>query len=133
MVRQLKQGEILWYAPDHDYGPRNSAFIPFFVVSPAVTTVGTHFLWQQAAKPAIVLMTPLRHPQGGSYAVQLHPPLTLSLPNNAVAMACQLNQASETEILRAPEQYLWLHRRFKTRPPGEQSPPSLEHKRCLGG
>lgn len=44
MIRNLKAGEILWYAPDHDYGPRKSVFAPLFAVDKAATTTGTYIL-----------------------------------------------------------------------------------------
>ncbi|WP_253306620.1 LpxL/LpxP family Kdo(2)-lipid IV(A) lauroyl/palmitoleoyl acyltransferase [unidentified bacterial endosymbiont] len=118
MVKQLKRGAILWYAPDHDYGPNNSVFVPFFAVKQAATTLGTHFLVRHA-NPAVVLFTPLRHPEGQGYSVMLQPPLATPLPADPVAATTLMNQAIETEILRAPGQYMWLHRRFKTRPVGE--------------
>jgi Kdo2-lipid IVA lauroyltransferase/acyltransferase len=120
MVKQLKQGEVLWYAPDHDYGPKNSLFVPFFGVQQAATTLGTYFLVRHA-DPAIVLFSPLRRPQGQGYTVVLQPPLAIPLPSDAVALTTQMNQAIETEILRAPGQYMWLHRRFKTRPVGDST------------
>lgn len=125
MVRQLKQGEILWYAPDHDYGPRTSAFTPFFAVDKAATTLGTHFLWRQS-QAAIMLVIPKRLPQGKGYTVQLLPPLNVAANCEPIELARQLNQKMEQAILQVPEQYLWLHRRFKTRPAGE---PSLYHSR----
>lgn len=120
MVRQLKQGAVLWYAPDHDYGPSNSLFVPFFGVEQAATTLGTHFLVRHA-NPAVVLFSPLRRQQGLGYRVVLQPPLASPLPDDPVAATTLMNQAIEAEILRAPGQYMWLHRRFKTRPVGEPS------------
>lgn len=120
MVKQLKQGAVLWYAPDHDYGPNNSLFVPFFAVQQAATTLGTHFLVRHA-NPAVVLFTPLRRSEGQGYSVMLQPPLATPLPADPVAATTLMNQAIETEILRAPGQYMWLHRRFKTRPVGDPS------------
>lgn len=44
MIRALKQGDIIWYAPDHDYGPRSSVFVPLFAVDKAATTTGSYVL-----------------------------------------------------------------------------------------
>ncbi|AYC19561.1 Lipid A biosynthesis lauroyltransferase [Dickeya dianthicola] len=120
MIRALKQGEIIWYAPDHDYGPRSSVFVPLFAVKNAATTVGSYML-ARAAKPAIVPFVPRRLPDGRGYELiiqpaQLHIPL-----ESEEATAAWMNKLIEENILLAPDQYMWLHRRFKTRPAGEPS------------
>lgn len=118
MIRALKHGELVWYAPDHDYGPKNSVFAPFFAVEKAATTIGTTIL-VKLAQPAIIPFTPKRE-KNGYYSVLVTPPLENYPLDNDVAAATFMNRAIELEILKAPEQYMWLHRRFKTRPNGEQ-------------
>lgn len=117
MIRALKKGEMVWYAPDHDYGPKNSVFAPFFAVDKAATTIGTTILIK-FAQPAIIPFTPKRE-KDGHYTVSIAPPLDGYPLNNEIAGATFMNKAIEHEILKAPEQYMWLHRRFKTRPKGE--------------
>ncbi len=120
MIRALKQGEIIWYAPDHDYGPRNSVFVPLFAVKHAATTVGSYML-ARAAKPAIVPFVPRRLPDGKGYELLIRPAqLDIPLENEATT-AAWMNKLVEENILLAPDQYMWLHRRFKTRPDGEPS------------
>lgn len=116
MVRALKQGELLWYAPDHDYGPKNSVFAPFFAVEKAATTIGTRIL-VKLAHPVVIPFTPKR--VSGGYQVLISPPLENYPLDDDIAAATFVNHAIEKEILNAPEQYMWLHRRFKTRPAGE--------------
>lgn len=116
MVRALKNGEILWYAPDHDYGPKNSVFAPFFAVDKAATTVGTSIL-VKLAQPAIIPFTPKRE-NNGQYIVSVSPPLKNYPQDNNISAAIFMNKTIEKEILKAPQQYMWLHRRFKTRPVG---------------
>ncbi|QIQ22292.1 Kdo(2)-lipid IV(A) acyltransferase [Zophobihabitans entericus] len=118
MIRSLKQGEMLWYAPDHDYGPKNSVFVPFFAVEKAATTVGTSILVKMA-DPNIVPFTPKRDKKG--YTLVIQPALVGFPKDDETAAAAFMNKAIEKEILQAPEQYMWLHRRFKTRPKGEPS------------
>lgn len=118
MVRALKNGEILWYAPDHDYGPKNSVFAPFFAVDKAATTIGTSIL-VKLAQPVIIPFTPKRE-SNGLYAVSVSPPLKNYPQDNNISAAIFMNKAIEKEILKAPEQYMWLHRRFKTRPDGDK-------------
>lgn len=120
MISALRKGEILWYAPDHDYGPRNSVFAPFFAVPQAATTVGTSILMRQA-NPVILPFTPKRHADGSGYTVMItEPPEGFPMKDTAEAAAF-MNKIVEKEILKAPELYMWLHRRFKTRPAGELS------------
>lgn len=120
MVRALKQGELMWYAPDHDYGPRSSVFAPFFAVEKAATTTGSYMLVRMG-KSAIIPFTPRRLPEGKGYELLIQPAIeNFPLDNEFKAAAC-MNKVIEKEILLAPDQYMWLHRRFKTRPEGEAS------------
>ncbi|GKX56875.1 lipid A biosynthesis lauroyltransferase [Leminorella grimontii] len=120
MIRSLKQGELLWYAPDHDYGPRNSVFAPFFAVEKAATTIGTSIL-MRAANPQLIPFTPMRNRDNSGYTVVIDAPLEGFPMDDQTAAAAFMNQAIEKQIAIAPEQYMWLHRRFKTRPEGEPS------------
>lgn len=120
MIRALKKGEIVWYAPDHDYGPRASVFVPFFGVEQAATTTGTWTL-ARLSGAAIVPMVPRRKPHGQGYELIILPPEfspPLETPENT---AQWMNHIIEQCIMMAPEQYMWLHRRFKTRPDGVAS------------
>ena len=120
MVRALKNGEIIWYAPDHDYGPRASVFAPLFAVKDAATTSGTWML-AKMSKACVVPFVPRRKPDGKGYELiilepECNPPLV-----DAETTAAWMNTIVEKCILMAPEQYMWLHRRFKTRPEGVPS------------
>lgn len=120
MIRALKQGEILWYAPDHDYGPRSSVFVPLFAVEKAATTAGSYML-ARSAKPAVVPFVPRRLPAGKGYELIIQP-AELDIPvENEIATATWMNHIIEQNIMLACDQYMWLHRRFKTRPQGESS------------
>lgn len=121
MIRALKQDEIVWYAPDHDYGPRNSVFAPFFAVPDAATTGGSYMLIK-SARPAVVPFVPRRKPGGKGYELVILPDTGPSLyDRNAAQVAAGMNKTIESAIRLAPEQYMWLHRRFKTRPDGQPS------------
>ena len=120
MIRALKEGEIVWYAPDHDYGPRSSVFVPLFAVEQAATTTGTYIL-ARMGKPAIIPFNAIRAEDGSGYTMIIQPRLEdFPLENETVAAAA-MNKVVEQEILRAPNQYMWMHRRFKTRPKGMPS------------
>lgn len=120
MIRALKNGEIIWYAPDHDYGPKASVFAPFFAVPDAATTRGSYMLIR-AGKPAIIPFVPRRLPHAQGYELIILPDAQGMTTDSEEATAAAMNQLLEHAILLAPEQYMWLHRRFKTRPAGSPS------------
>ena len=120
MVQALKQGESVWFAPDQDYGPKGSTFAPLFAVEKAATTNGTYVL-SRLAKPAMVPIMLIRNPGNDGYKLIIEPILENYPHKDESAAAAYMNKVIESQIMRAPEQYLWLHRRFKTRPPGEAS------------
>lgn len=119
IIRALKQGELVWYAPDHDYGAKNSVFAPFFSVEQTGTTIGTLLLVRQT-QASLIPFTPIRD-EHGFYTISVCKPLVGYPQDDKEAAAAFMNKAIEDEILRAPTQYMWLHRRFKTRPEGMPS------------
>ncbi|MFS7309483.1 kdo(2)-lipid IV(A) palmitoleoyltransferase [Rahnella inusitata] len=120
MVHALKKGEAVWFAPDQDYGPRGSVFAPLFAIDEAATTSGTYML-ARLAKPALITVVLVRKPAGKGYDLVIQPALQDYPIDDELAAAAYMNRVIETEIMRAPDQYLWLHRRFKTRPAGTPS------------
>jgi len=120
MVHALKKGEAVWFAPDQDYGPRGSVFAPLFAVDEAATTSGTYML-MRLAKPALVTVVLVRKDHAKGYDLVIQPALKDYPIDDEMAAAAYMNRVVEHEIMRAPDQYLWLHRRFKTRPAGTPS------------
>ncbi|EGT3573498.1 Kdo(2)-lipid IV(A) acyltransferase [Citrobacter sp. ANG330] len=120
MIKALKKGEVVWYAPDHDYGPRASVFVPFFAVEQAATTSGTWML-ARMSNACLVPFVPRRKPDGKGYQLIMLPPECSPPLDDAETTAAWMNQVIEKCIMMAPEQYMWLHRRFKTRPAGVPS------------
>ncbi|MCZ0944048.1 MAG: LpxL/LpxP family Kdo(2)-lipid IV(A) lauroyl/palmitoleoyl acyltransferase [Gammaproteobacteria bacterium] len=113
----LKAGHAIWYAADQDYGPKHSVFAPFFGVS-AATITATAQLARHNGSP-VLMMSQHRDPEERSWTIRFEPPLANFPSGDAPSDAAAVNQAIEKAVRRAPEQYLWLHRRFKTRPPGK--------------
>ncbi|MDA3914100.1 LpxL/LpxP family Kdo(2)-lipid IV(A) lauroyl/palmitoleoyl acyltransferase [Oleiagrimonas sp.] len=115
-VRYLKRGGTMWYAPDQDMRSKDSVFVPFFGV-PAATITATHHL----ARLSGALVIPFFHRRlpGGGYAICLDPPLEDFPGADVTADTARVNTAIERMVRAAPEQYLWVHKRFKTRLPGE--------------
>ena len=120
MVHALKQGEAVWFAPDQDYGPKGSVFAPLFAVPQAATTSGTWML-ARMAKPAMVTVVLIRKEDGSGYELVIQPELQDYPLHDEQQAAVYMNRVIEGEIMRAPNQYMWLHRRFKTRPAGATS------------
>ncbi|MTD27937.1 kdo(2)-lipid IV(A) palmitoleoyltransferase [Erwinia sorbitola] len=120
MVQALKQGEAVWFAPDQDYGPKGSVFAPLFAVPEAATTSGTWML-ARMAKPALITVVLIRKEDGSGYELVIQPELKDYPIENEQLAAEYMNRVIEREIMRAPNQYMWLHRRFKTRPAGANS------------
>ena len=120
VLRALKAGHAIWYAADQDYGPKHSVFAPFFGIS-AATITATAQLARHNGSP-VLMMSQHRDPARRSWTIRFEPPLADFPCGDAQRDAATVNEAIEKAVRRAPEQYLWLHRRFKTRPPEELRP-----------
>lgn len=116
-LRALQGGRAIWYAADQDYGPKHSVFAPFFGVS-AATITATAQLARHNGSP-VLMMSQHRNIKERTWTIRFEPPLADFPSGDAQRDATAVNQAIEQAVRRCPAQYLWLHRRFKTRPPGE--------------
>ncbi|MEO4047711.1 lipid A biosynthesis lauroyl acyltransferase [Pseudomonas sp. CAU 1711] len=117
MLKVLRAGRAIWYAPDQDYGPKQSLFVPLFGISAATVTATSKFA--RLGKARVVPFTQERLADGSGYRLVIHPPLE-DFPGASEEADClRINQWIEQAVSQHPEQYLWAHRRFKTRPEGE--------------
>lgn len=117
-IRHLKQGGILWYAPDQDMRGKDTVFAPFFGV-PAATITATH----QLARLTGCAVVPFFHRrEGAHYVLRIAPPLEDFPSADAVVDSTRVNAQIEAMVREAPEQYLWIHRRFKRQPEGVTPP-----------
>lgn len=114
MLRALKANHPVWYPPDQDYGRRHSVFAEFFG-HPAATITMTARIAKISGAPVVPFYF-RRLPGFKGYELVFHPPLEDFPSGDDVADASRLNAVLETEIRGNIEQYLWVHRRFKTRP-----------------
>jgi KDO2-lipid IV(A) lauroyltransferase len=114
-IRYLKRGGTIWYAPDQDMHGKDSVFVPFFGI-PASTITATHHLARLSG--AVVIPTFHKRDEGGGYRLRLEAPLSGFPSGDVVADTARLNACIERMVREAPAQYLWVHRRFKTRPEG---------------
>ena len=124
MLRVLRAGRAIWYAPDQDYGRKQSLFVPLFGIPAATVTATSKFA--RLGKARVIPFTQMRLADGSGYRLTIHPPLE-DFPGASEEDDClRINQWIEQVISECPEQYLWAHRRFKTRPteddPGEYAP-----------
>ena len=135
MIRELKRGHAVWYAPDQNYGGTSQVvFVPFFGV-PALTVTTTGRLAQMTGA-AVVPFFPVRLPGSHGYRIRVMPALEGFPSSDDVADTRRVTALVEGAVLEAPEQYLWVHRRFKTRPRGEAGfypwpPPKRKRQRRL--
>jgi len=117
-LKRLKQGRAIWYAADQDYGRKHSVFAPFFGTE-AATIVATSRFARLNNSP-VLFMRQSRNEQRMRWEIHFSPILEDFPSGDDLADAQRLNSLLEEQIRLQPEQYLWLHKRFKTRPEGTQ-------------
>ncbi|PSU43620.1 lipid A biosynthesis acyltransferase [Photobacterium frigidiphilum] len=116
MLKVLKKGDRLWYLPDHDYGPHNSIFAPFFAVEQAASTAGSSVLIDATRCAVISGVTVV---ENNHYTLHVGNDLSNKIERrNPLSAASILNQELENMINRDIPAWMWLHKRFKTRPKG---------------
>lgn len=118
ILRGLKDNKVIWYAPDQDFSRGKYVFAPFMGI-PATSLTMTSRLAKSSGAPVLPFYSQ-RLPGSQGYLIKLSPPLANFPSGDDIADATRINEAIEQQVRKAPEQYLWLHRRFKTRPPGEE-------------
>ena len=119
LLRAIRRGEAFFNLPDMDFGERDAAFVPFFGV-PAATLLAP----SRMARAMNMVVQPVvaeTLPGGAGYRVRFLDPWPDFPSDDALADTAAMNRWIETEIRRNPAQYLWVHKRFKTRPAGEPS------------
>jgi len=115
LLRALRSGAPVWYAPDQAHRRQNSALVDFFGVPAMTNTALTQLVRLSGAR--VVPYLPHRRADGSGYDVRILPALENFPGASAEADALRINQLFEAHIRAAPDQYYWVHRRFKGRPP----------------
>jgi len=128
-IDALKSGEVVWYAPDQSQSKRKGVFAPFFGI-PASTLKATTRLARMTGA-AVLPFGIVRLPDARGYALEIGPALENFPGASEVEDATRFNALIEAQVRRHPEQYLWVHRRFKSRPTGQPKlyPPSPRQAR----
>jgi KDO2-lipid IV(A) lauroyltransferase len=117
LIRAIRKGWAFFNLPDMDFGARDAAFVPFFGV-PAATLLAPSRMARaldMVVQPVVAEMLP----GGAGYRVRFLEPWTDFPSDDPLADTARMNRWIEAEIRRDPAQYLWVHKRFKTRPAGE--------------
>ena len=117
MIRGLKKGHAAWYAPDQDFRGKDMIFTPFFGVQASALTAPARFAEMTGA--AVVPYYIMRKPNAQGYKLVILPALENFPTGNIEEDALVVNQTLEHLIMQNPEQYLWVHKRYKNRPEGE--------------
>ena len=119
IIRALKNNAIVWYAPDQDYGLKYSVFAPFFEIPAATITMPARLA--KISQTQVLPCCYYRMDNAAGYQLIIYPALQDFPSGDPKQDASRVNQAIENAIRQKPEQYLWMHRRFKRRPKGEAS------------
>lgn len=120
LIKAMDQGELCLYLPDQDYGKAQSIFVPFGGVEQTATTTGT-LMFASRANCVPLLISPQYSETG--YLLKIYPPISYLADTKPEEALTQLNSDLLSCINEQPESYLWMHKRFKTRP--ESEPESL--------
>ena len=113
MVRRLREGGLVWYAPDQSYNRKGAEVVPFFGV-PSMHTTATSTL-ARLGKAAVLPFFPQRMPDG-HYLITISPAFENFPSDDPVADTREYVRVLEEHIERCPEQYFWVHRKFKNLP-----------------
>ncbi len=116
MIQYIKEGGAVWYAADQDFGKKCEVFVPFFGVNAGCITTPSWIANESGA--TVMQVSQFRHPNG-QYEIAFSPILE-GFGENPEQDAKDWNEQLELAIRRYPDQYLWLHKRFKTRKKGEK-------------
>ena len=111
LITALKANEPVWYAPDQSYRNKGAQMVPFFGV-PCATNVATSRLAKMTGAAVLPYM-PERLPGNQGYKMTIFPALKNFPSDDAIADTLRYHHFIESQVRKVPEQYFWIHRRFK--------------------
>ena len=117
IIKAINNSLPIWYAPDQDLGKNNSVFAPFFGIQTATASATARLAKNNNTR--VIPYSFIRTKKG--YSMSFEKPIANYPSNDPVQDATVVNQILEKQIGKTPEQYLWIHRRFKTRPNDEKN------------
>lgn len=117
LIKGIKKQIPTWYAPDQDFRAERNVFAPFMGVQAATITASSRLA--QVSNSVMLPFYPERKTDGSGYILRIEPPLENFPSGDDKADAAQINASIEKFIREQPGNYMWIHKRFKTRPNGE--------------
>ena len=117
ILKAIKNSLPIWYAPDQDLGISNSVFAPLFGIETATASATARLAKNNNTR--VIPYSFIRTKHG--YEMSFDKPIKNYPSNDPIKDATTTNKILENQIIKAPEQYLWIHRRFKTRPDGQEN------------
>lgn len=117
LVRRIRQGRLFYYLPDQDPGRREGVFVPFFGIQTATFPTLSRFARMSNAVVVPVVTRQLEHGQG--WCIRFYPPIENFPGSDEIEDTERMNAVIEALIRELPDQYFWVHKRFKSRPEGE--------------
>ncbi len=117
MIKGIKNLIPTWYAPDQNFANEKNVFAPFMGVQTATISAGSRLA--QSSGAAMLPFYPERKKDGSGYIIWIEAPLEDFPSGDDLKDATAINASIEKFVRLNPEQYMWIHKRFKTRPPGE--------------
>jgi KDO2-lipid IV(A) lauroyltransferase len=118
VIRAMREGRPFYYLPDQDLTARDGVFAPFFGVPAATLTAVPRLAGMTGARVVPCISKQL--PGGQGYEVRFYPAWENYPTGDVIADTRRMNEFIEARVREMPEQYFWLHKRFKTRPEGEE-------------
>ena len=128
-MKSLKAGKVLWYAPDQDFGPKNSVYAPFFGIEAATITATSRYA--SFNNSPVLFYSHYRNEDNSGYHIDFGPIVENYPTGDDIKDATIINQVIEEAIRKHPDQYLWLHKRFKTQKAGDKARPYNDKKARL--
>lgn len=125
VVKALRAGYPFYYFTDQDFSTKDSLFVPFFGIQTATLATLPRLVDMARAKVVPCITRVLPDYQG--YEVRFYPAWENYPSGDLTADARRINEFIEQRVLEMPEQYFWLHRRFKTRPPNPDNTSNKEN------
>jgi len=119
LIKGIRNKIPTWYAPDQDFSDEQNIFAPFFGIPTATITASARLA--KASKAVILPYFSVRKDDGSGYVIHIQKPLENFPTGDELEDATAINRSIENNVRCYPDQYMWLHKRFKTRPEGEKN------------
>ena len=117
LIKGIKEGIPTWYAPDQNFRRERNVFAPFMGILTATITASSRLA--QSSGAVMIPYYPERKADGSGYILHIEPPLPDFPSGDDLEDATAINASIENFVRRFPESYMWIHQRFRSRPPGE--------------